>query len=377
MPKYCCVYGCYSNSEKNKNLSFHDFPSNPAQAKAWRIRIRREDFHPTKHSCVCSRHFVSEDFTQPSKDTPAEFQKKRLKRGITPSLFLRGENEDQRKKRSSRTSARAYESPEGLQGKEEIRKVNDNESASVMEVDETICENFVQKAGDNNTETLQSVKKELEQALMKINKLELMAFRFENLTESQVKDYTNITKAGFLSVNALIDRFRPLTYWTGSRVRSISDEDQLLICLIKLKLDLPMFDLAVRYHVSRTTIHNIFLTYLHCLHTILYKGMMKQIPSLSKNRGSMPESFGDFSNCRIIIDCTEFRICAPRKDLNAAALSYSNYKHNLTGKFLVGVAPNGSIIFVSDGFPGSTSDKEVTKASGILSHMKVGSFTFL
>ena len=204
-----------------------------------------------------------------------------------------------------------------------------------------------------------------------------MAFRFENLTGSQVKDYTNVAGSAFLSVNALIDRFRPLNYWTGSWVRSISNEDQLLICLMKLKLDLPMFDLATRYHVSRTTIHNIFLTYLHCLHEILYKGMMKQIPSLSKNRGSLPESFGDFTNCRIIIDYTEFRICTPRKDLNASTLSYSDYKHNLTAKFLIGVTPNGSITFVSNGFPGSTSDKEVTQRSGVLSHRKVGRFTFL
>eukprot|EP00795_Rhopilema_esculentum_P009847 gene9847-18427_t len=65
-------------------------------------------------------------------------------------------------------------------------------------------------------------------------------------------------------------------------------------------------------------------------------------------QSTMPESFGDFSNCRIILDCIEFRLSAPRKDLEAANLVYSNYKHNLTAKYLIGVAPNGKITFVSE-----------------------------
>eukprot|EP00795_Rhopilema_esculentum_P010116 gene10116-18778_t len=79
----------------------------------------------------------------------------------------------------------------------------------------------------------------------------------------------------------------------------------------------------------------------------------------------------DIPNCRIIIDCTEFQIETPRKNLEAAATSYSNYKHRLTAKYLIGVTPNGSITFVSDGYPGSTSDKVVTDQSHIISNLKV------
>ena len=57
--------------------------------------------------------------------------------------------------------------------------------------------------------------------------------------------------------------------------------------------------------------------------------------------------------------------------MEAAATSYSNYKHRLTAKYLIGVAPNGSITFVSDGYPGSTSDKVVTDQSHIISNLKV------
>ena len=65
----------------------------------------------------------------------------------------------------------------------------------------------------------------------------------------------------------------------------------------------------------------------------------------------MPHSFGDLSNCKIIIDSTEFLLESPRKDLEAAAASYSNYKSRLTAKVLTAVARTGIITFVSKGFP--------------------------
>ena len=99
--------------------------------------------------------------------------------------------------------------------------------------------------------------------------------------------------------------------------------------------------------------------------------MMRDLPSQEKSKCSLPGSFGDITNCKIIIDCTEFRIAAPRKDLAAASVSYSNYKHYLSAKYLIGVAPNGAITFVSHGYPGSASDKSITNESGVISHLKV------
>ena len=53
---------------------------------------------------------------------------------------------------------------------------------------------------------------------------------------------------------------------------------------------------------------------------------------------------------------------------------YSNYKSNSTVKFLIGILPNGTVCFVSDGFEESISDgfeesisdKEIVKQSGVL-----------
>ena len=141
--------------------------------------------------------------------------------------------------------------------------------------------------------------------------------------------------------------------------------------LVRLRADFPYFDLARRFSVSHTTVQNIFLTYLHAFHEICFIGCMDVVPSLEKNKCSLPSSFEDIDNCKIILDCTEFKIETPRKDLEAATANYSNYKHNKTAKFLIGVAPNGAVTFVSQAFPGSTSDKIITDQSRIITHLKV------
>ena len=58
---------------------------------------------------------------------------------------------------------------------------------------------------------------------------------------------------------------------------------------------------------------------------------------------SLPDSLGGIANCLVIIDCTEFQIETPQKDLEVAGQSFSNYKHYLSAKYLIGVARNGAI----------------------------------
>ena len=48
----------------------------------------------------------------------------------------------------------------------------------------------------------------------------------------------------------------------------------------------------------------------------------------------------------------------------------AEYKEHNTGKILIGLSPVGFPRFVSDAFPGSISDDDITQASGILSHAR-------
>ena len=103
---------------------------------------------------------------------------------------------------------------------------------------------------------------ELNSARRGITVLERKVLCFENLSDQEFQQYTNISKQSFLVLLKNLVVFKPYNYWRGFEVVSINDENHLLICLMKLKLDLPLYDLAKRYSVSRTTIQNIYMTFI-------------------------------------------------------------------------------------------------------------------
>ena len=98
---------------------------------------------------------------------------------------------------------------------------------------------------------------------------------------------------------------------------------------------------------------------------------MVDLPTQEKNKCTMPNAFDGITNCVITIDCTEFRFATPRNDLLVASLTFHNYKNFQSSRYLIGVAPNDTITFVGNGFPGSTSDNSITKESGIMSHFQI------
>lgn len=372
MPHSCCVYKCIASSvnEVGRGRSFHKFPTDTKLRKAWLERIRRESFTPTDASLVCSHHFNKEDFCKTKTDTPFQFQKIRLTRSAIPSHNLRGEAQDTRKmKRTSATSV--------LAGHDLTLASQQMSGSSMTGLSGTKRKLFpYKKASKENIPDPDSLEparlsQKLDETAAEITKLRGQLFRYENFSDHTITNYTGLSRDNFLIIKDVIERFQPLSYWSGDRVTKLSSKDQLLLFLMKLRLDLPYYDVAFRFHVSHTTAINIFRTYLQAVHEIFFVGFMDVVPSLEKNQCSLPIKFGDFNNCRVIIDCTEIRIESPRQDLNAAAATYSNYKHSLTVKYLLAVAPNGGITFVSDGFPGSTSDKEITAKSGIISHLQV------
>lgn len=50
----------------------------------------------------------------------------------------------------------------------------------------------------------------------------------------------------------------------------------------------------------------------------------------------------------------------------------NNFSDDHTAKLLVGVAPCGTIVFMSSAYPGNTSDKQLTIDSGVLDNLEAG-----
>ena len=70
-----------------------------------------------------------------------------------------------------------------------------------------------------------------------------------------------------------------------------------------------------------------------------------------------------------IVDASKLFLEIP-SDLQMQSLTWSNYKHHNTAKFLVVCIPNGSISYVSPLFVGSISDVELTRVCGLLEKLK-------
>ena len=59
MVKSCVAFGCSNRSVKGSELTFYRFPANIERRKKWIAAVRREKWTPTKHSWLCSSHFIS------------------------------------------------------------------------------------------------------------------------------------------------------------------------------------------------------------------------------------------------------------------------------------------------------------------------------
>ncbi|XP_077498472.1 uncharacterized protein LOC144109521 [Amblyomma americanum] len=154
------------------------------------------------------------------------------------------------------------------------------------------------------------------------------------------------------------------------RVNELSIEDKLLLFLIKLKHGLPFSFLATLLEIHSTTTSRIFKSILANLKTATNTWIFW--PSRLVVQRTMPASFREhYPMCIVIIDCTELET-EMRPGIEKRNLWYSNYKGRYTLKYLIGIAPNGLITFISKGFGGRTTDAVVTTESKLLSLLEPG-----
>ncbi|XP_050038400.3 uncharacterized protein [Dermacentor andersoni] len=145
----------------------------------------------------------------------------------------------------------------------------------------------------------------------------------------------------------------------------------LLLCLMRLRLGLLYGHLARIFQISVSSVSN----HVSYILSLLCKIMKKVVIWLPKShiQNSMPDSFienkHDDTTC--ILDCTEVFLQRPKK-LMARAQTFSSYKAHNTVKFLVAIALNGFIMFVSKAYGGRASDKFITNSSGISDYLVHG-----
>ena len=107
----------------------------------------------------------------------------------------------------------------------------------------------------------------------------------------------------------------------------------------------------------------IFVSWIKAMAKVLKANVY--LPDQGVINVTAPRRFRSLRNTHSIIDCSELFIETPQ-DHNLQDSIWSTYKHHNTLKFLIGVAPNSSITYISKANTGRISDKEITIETGYL-----------
>ena len=239
---------------------------------------------------------------------------------------------------------------------------------------------------DSLEEELKNVKEKLRVSEKECDELEeKCVLRLRNIRDDndKVRFYTGFSTIGLLMAcfNFLGPCVSKLNYWHGSsqttqvksgkgRKRILPPLEEFFLVLVRLRLGLFEQDLAYRFGISQTTVSRIIFTWINFLYL-----QFKQIPlwpPRALTLSNMPVIFKErYPSTRVIIDATEIFVEQPHLT-ELQQLTFSNYKNHNTYKGLVGISPSGAVVFVSDLFPGSISDKELTRRCGILNLLESG-----
>jgi len=188
----------------------------------------------------------------------------------------------------------------------------------------------------------------------------------EDFDDNKVKFYTGLPNLQtFMLVFSFVS-----SYIHTSTNNLLQQTQELLLTLMKLRLNLPEEDLAYRFGIHQSTVSRIFRKWV-CVMAVRLQPLIMW-PEREDLRRSLPMSFRTFfKKCVSIIDCFEVFMERP-SDLKARAQTWSNYKQHNTVKFLNSITPQGTISHVSKGWGGRVTDKHLTENCGFLNKLLPG-----
>ena len=161
----------------------------------------------------------------------------------------------------------------------------------------------------------------------------------------------------------LVEKLFPLT-----KKRMLSTKEQIILVMMKLKLDLSFSVLQILFNcILLTSCTDIFYSMLTKLVAIM-KASIKPV-SYEEIQNNMPSCFKGFEETAVVLDCSEVHI----QRLKCAACRikiYSQYKSDFTFKFMTGVTPGGMLTFVSKAYGGRASDKAIFEQSNFINSLQ-------
>ena len=147
---------------------------------------------------------------------------------------------------------------------------------------------------------------------------------------------------------------------------------QLGLTLLRIRRGYSLTDMSYQFQMGNSYLGNMFVTWVQ----LLFKKFDAMRPIMfapQAHHVPVPPAFQNklLSKVRVVIDGVEFPI-ESSADYKQQGNLYSTYKSRTTVKVLTGVAPCGALMFASDAFEGSISDRDITIKSGFLDYIVPG-----
>ncbi|XP_028274010.1 protein ALP1-like isoform X2 [Parambassis ranga] len=335
MGKSCCVVGCKNRFNKNSELSFHRLPKCRERRSKWIAAIRRKNWNPAAETWICGRHFVS---GKKSNDP--------LHPDYVPCLFSFTSTADQ---------AWAVNSLESYQHcQEDFEKALANTSR--------------EQAASGLLKLHRSTASEAKVQTVEVPGTEVPTEETHSDVASLHEQIKSLSRLPNVQTFSLLFSF--MTSVPATAKQSLKPTQELLITLMKLRLNLSEEFLGHLFGIDQSTVSEIFRRWIDVMACRLHSLILW--PEREDLRRSLPVCFLTFfKECVSIIDCFEVLIECP-SDLRAQAQTWSNHKQHNTLKFLISITPQGSISFVSKSWGGRVTDKHLAEHSGFLDKLLPG-----
>lgn len=381
-------------------LRFHSC-KDPKNYAKWGFCCNRKQFQFKKHHVICSNHFK---YGRPTNISPH------------PTMYLKGydgeEDADEERKRKApkQRSTPVKKCKKSSCTSDDVKKEPEKDPADVefsVSLDLTSpssCSSLfaspTRSSHEINDLFLSPVNSEMSSISIvdvqgETSKISLnLDPVITRLSWDCIKDRKNVIKlyTGCATANTFIfiaDHVRPkrqkLQYYKGDKSSTIKQyqfspvkpfsqnkpgpsrfleiEDEILMTLMRIRLDAPVADLAFRFGISAGHASNIITTFLLFLSLELEELIYWPTPdeTLSYKHNHFA---GTFNKCEGIGDCTEQWI-EHSKNVGAQYQTYSTYKSHNTLKKLIFCTKSGSISYISPAYAGSCTDRFITEDTNV------------
>ncbi|KAH7936846.1 hypothetical protein HPB49_005712 [Dermacentor silvarum] len=409
----CCAVGCTKRAAKGSGVGFFRFPKENTRRKAWVQAVRREKWQPSDSSRICGLHFItasnhgsaahtgcvgaayaayaSRDKANPEAESDGD--------AVASTLFLGDIEPEPTESDGDAVASTLFLGdiePDPTDGEDEMEPDSTDDEASndlpeSMQLLQAQLPAPSHHMGGFSRNLQARMQEKYLEKCRAYNALQERYLIMENeLRDLRAKRSSEANGAAAAwGYAAIAGHSEKVAYYTGlpnketfawvvsvyrtacPSVETMSHEDQVLLVLMRLRLDIHLCFLADLFKINKKYVSTIFESALTTLVSEL-KGLVVWPDDVAFHAWQPKISQCQrFRHVRVIIDSTEIRL--ERSSASTAqSRTWSQYKNSNTIKVLVGITPNGLISYISECWGGKTSDKQLVLQTDFTKYLDYG-----